>query len=307
MNKYLSYGLRINSEIDLPELSRRDMGHTPDVTIRKQAVDIPDEARALPSYLDFAPDGTVRYSWPEVGAFKVSADGSEVLVEPSENVNDDLIAFPLLGPILSEVLRAKGRFVFHAGGIVIDGQAVGLLADKGVGKSTTTMKLVASGARLLTDDLFAISVDHGIAAPGFGQVKLVAEARAFAPEGSVERPFVHEKIDKARVVMPDFDAEGVFPATWLFVLKRGQDSQTHFSILSDEEALVSIMRFSFPVRFGDAGAAHGRGAVDFMRAAAISKKLRVAMLEVPNTIPALSGVKDAISRFLAEQSDVAAQ
>ena len=307
MNEYLSYGLRINSEVDLPELSRRHGGESPDVIIRKRPVDLPDDARDLPSYLDFAPDGTVRYSWPEVGAFQVSADGSEVLADPSENVTDDLVAFPLLGPILSEVLRAKGCFVFHAGGIVIDGQAVGLLADKGVGKSTTTMKLVTSGARLLTDDLFAISVDSGTAAPGFGQVKLVAEARAFAPEGSIERPFVHEKIDKARVVIPDFDAEGVFPATWLFVLKRGHDSETRFKVLTDEEALVSIMRFSFPVRFGDAGAAHGRGAVDFMRAAAISKKLKVALLEVPNTIPALSGVKDAISHFLAEQSHAAAQ
>lgn len=307
MNDYLSYGLRIQSELNLPELSPRSDQQPPDVTIRKGIVDLPKEAREQPSYIDFASDGTVRYFWPEVAAFRVSSCGSEVIVEPNATANDDLLAFPLLGPIFSEILRAKGCFVFHAGGVVIDGQAVGIMADKGVGKSTTTMKLVSSGAQLLTDDLFAVSTDSMTASPGFGQVKLVAEARAYAPKGSVERPFVHEQIDKTRVVMPDFKAEGSFPVPWLFVLARGKDDQSHFQILSPEEALVAIVRFSFPVRFGDAGAAHGRGTDDFLRAATISRKLRVAVLEVPNTIPALSDVHGAISRFLDETSHVANQ
>ncbi|NVO29186.1 serine kinase [Donghicola sp. C2-DW-16] len=300
MHQYLCYGLCFHSEIALPELSVCPNGQIADVVIRRGILNLSEEDRAHDNIIDFAPDGSVKYFWPEVGGFNVAPDGSEVLVEAAPGATDDLLAFPLLGPILSEVLRARGYFVLHAGAVTISGQAVGFMADKGVGKSTTTTMLVSSGARHLTDDLFAIHVDTMLAPPGFGQVKLVAEACSFAPEGATIRPEVHKKIDKTRVKLADFDPNGRFPVSWLFVLERGAGREFAIQPLSAEEALVAIMRFSFPIRFGEEGAAHGRGAVDFLRAAAISRNINVARLEVSNDIADLAYLQSKISTFLNE-------
>lgn len=304
MNDYLTYGLRIRSEIPLPELADRTDGLPPDVVIRRGVLDISDDERARVNVIDFAPDGTVRYFWSEVVGARVSADGRDVLIEAAHDASDDLLAFPILGPILSEILRAHGHFVLHAGAVVIDGQAVGFMADKGGGKSTTTTMLVSSGARLLTDDLFAIHAHTGLAPPGFGQVKLVAEARAFVPEGATVRPEVHDKIDKTRVKLGRFDAKGHFPVPWVFVLERGTGEDCRIEPLCAEEALVALVRFSFPERFGDAGAAHGRGTTDFLNAVSVSRQVRVARLIVPDSIEALSRLSDRISSFLSEERDV---
>lgn len=259
---YLAYGLVIHSDLRLPELApvagdtRADLT----ITLDPAAADPGDAPRAV-----FGADATA-FSWPAVGSFHVS--GTTIGVRRAEGTSDDLLAFPLLGPVLFEVLRRRGYFVLHASAVLFKGRAVAFLADKGTGKSTTATALLARGGRLLADDLVAIDAQGDII-PGFAQLKLSDEARRFAPDGATLRGPVHDLIDKTRVLLPQrMLVDQPVPAARLYVLERlpvGQRSR----VLAPEPtlSLQTLMRFSYGARFGDA-LLQGRAAAQHFRAAA---------------------------------------
>ena len=53
-------------------------------------------------------------------------------------------------------LESEGIPCFHASGIVVEGQAIALMANSQVGKSTLTTELLSRGHGLLTDDMLAL-------------------------------------------------------------------------------------------------------------------------------------------------------
>jgi hypothetical protein len=298
---YRSYGLVIRSEIVLPEFDPATPGGAPvQVVIRRGAVALPEGVRALGAWFEFSDSG-VRFWWQAVGGFAVSADGSEVTVEYGAGVSDDLIAFPLLGPVLSEVLRRQGLFVLHASSVAFEGQGLALMADKGTGKSTTATALLRAGARLLADDLVAIRPDQNSIVPGFGQVKLAEEALTQLPEGSaVPRPHVHDQIDKIRVLVPGLMAPEPVPARRLYVLVRGGGSEARIERPATGEMVPALLRFAYADRFGRAGPQGAEAARQFRDAVAVARHNAVRRLILPDGVTELDKVIAAIRADLGE-------
>ncbi|WP_134680580.1 serine kinase [Paracoccus ravus] len=262
---YAAYGLCIRSDLALPELAPADRTRAPDlsITLRPSGTVDPDTRPRM----RFSSRESHFY-WPEVGAFHVSADGRSVTISPAAGAAAELLAFPLLGPVLAEVLRRRGCFALHASAVLYRGHAIAFLADKGTGKSTTASALIARGARILADDIVAID-PAGRILPGFAQLKLSQAAAAFAPTGSMARGTVHHLIDKTRIRLPPATlAEQALPASRLYVLERlplGRTSEV--GGIAASAALQVTMRFSYAARFGNA-LLQGRAAAEHLRAAA---------------------------------------
>lgn len=94
-------------------------------------------------------------SWAE---FVIDSGGQSVQVELSENA-DPSEALSLLDGQLSSCVRSQqGYTCLHAAVVTVGDRVIAVSGPSGAGKSTTALALVRSGARLVTDDVAALSV-----------------------------------------------------------------------------------------------------------------------------------------------------
>jgi len=103
-------------------------------------------------------DAGYRVWAPRHGVWIVAADGRSVTGAPPSGPRwrwERLVLAQALP--LASVLR--GMEVLHASAVCLDGRAVAFLGRSGAGKTTLATRLLARGARLLTDDVLALTTD----------------------------------------------------------------------------------------------------------------------------------------------------
>lgn len=303
---YRAFGLDVLSEVPLPELPLAEGLPPASGTFAVRRARLPDAWRdgRTGAAFSFGADAADLW-WQTVGAFRVHR-GGDIEVDAGAGVGDDLLAFPLLGPVLALALHLRGIFVLHASAVALPDRAgvgrpgIGLLGDKGAGKSTTAAALLAAGGRLLTDDLLAIEEPAGPVPrilPGWGQVKLAPEAeRRFAGAGSVSRPQAHEAIDKARILVADRFADAAAPLARLYLLTRDATAErARIEPCGPGEALPLLLAHAYAARFG-ASLLSGAGAVWHFRAAAgLAGSGALARLVVPAGLDRLAEVMAVVS------------
>ncbi|NDV01348.1 serine kinase [Pseudoroseicyclus tamaricis] len=298
--RYRAFGLRIHSEIPLPEMAPEAPGDAlPDVTILR-GPPLDETGRTSPE-AQFQP-GRAEFFWPAVGRFTVTAPG-RIEASAAAGVSDELLAFPLLGPVLATLLHMRGLFLLHASAITMNGRdAIVLAGDKGAGKSTTAAALCHAGHAMLSDDIVALGDEAPPAVlPAWNQMKLSAEAAAhLAPEASVTRGHVHDDIPKLRILMPGEPPAAAVPLARVYTLKRDSAvSVPQIRPLSPPQALALTLRYAYMARFhgmAPKGEAERRS---FRQASALAGQVTMGELLLPVGIDRLPAVADVIAADLA--------
>lgn len=294
---YSAYGLVFASEFVLPELIEV-APCTADAWIKRGRFEDQRAPCEDTTWYRFE-EGHAVLHWDTVGTFKVQS-GHEIIVEKADNVGDDLVAFPLLGPVLAVLLHQRGLFILHASSIGIKGRGLCLLGDKGAGKSTTAASLVAAGHTLLTDDIVAIDCDAGgdfYVLAGFPQIKLAADAGArIGLAKSRILAQAHPSIDKNRHRLTSGFSGLRVKLGKLFVLVRG--NELGVTCLSGRQSLDALIRYSYMSRFGAAAMVGDSVAVHLMQCAKIAGGLHVNVLSVPDNL----GLLDELVHVLERQA-----
>ena len=295
---YKAYGLVIGSEVALPELEPTAPA-MPDLEIAVGPVDFSSRASQQATAIRFEP--TRQYlSWQAVGTFMISG-ANRIAVDPAPGVDDPLLAFPLLGPVMALALHQRGLLVLHASAIEVDGKSVIFMGDKGAGKSTTAGAMIRAGHRLLTDDVVALDLsdpDRPMILPGFPQLKLAADAAgAIRLERAEVRPQVHPQIDKAQHRLHDGFAPQAAPVSRIYVLERG--AMAAISPLSGAAALPAIIKFSYVTRFGRQALPGDFAALHLRQCAQVAGRVGVSRLEVPAGLDRIDEAVAAIETDLA--------
>lgn len=296
---YRAYGLTVASDVALPELEPVEPAAA-DITIAVGAIDMPMPSPQAATTFRFEPDRQY-LAWHAVGAFLISG-GRRIDVEPAPGVDDALLAFPLLGPVMALLLHRRGLLVLHASAIAVAGKGAIFMGDKGAGKSTTASALIRAGHELLTDDVVALDLtnpDRPMIVPGFPQIKLAADAAAAIPLGQAEvRPQVHPAIDKMQHRLHGAFSGSMVPAAGIYVLERGQ--RAAMTPLPAIAALPAIIKFSYVTRFGRAALSGDFAAMHLRQCSAIANHVGVCRLEVPAGLDRIGEAVALLERELAE-------
>jgi len=151
--EYWLYGLRIRSEVDLPELPLASPGAAPDVVISVGTVEAPgpgSDIQLLPDGAMFEVQGTARYSIHHGTAIVVdSAAGA-----PARNVR-----LFLLGSAMGMLIHQRRLLPLHANTIMVGGKAIVIMGHSGAGKSTLAALFHDLGSTVLGDDVCVVRVD----------------------------------------------------------------------------------------------------------------------------------------------------
>lgn len=168
---YSVFGLRIQSELKLPELAAAAEGGTPDVQIRCGGVAFVAEPGV------HAIDGGALLRVPDVGSYLVRG-GSQIVVDPLPGVPEQNIRLFLLGSAMGLILHQRQLLPLHANAVVIGGKAVAFMGASGQGKSTLAAWFHDHDFQVIADDVCVVrfnSIGRPVVSPGLPRLRLWKE------------------------------------------------------------------------------------------------------------------------------------
>ena len=226
---YRLFGLRVASDIELPELFGAEAGAeggAVDVTIVRGAV-----AAAGPGAVDgvvVAGDGAT-LEVADVARFHV-VGGKTITVDALPGAPQANVRLFLLGSASAILVYQRGLLPLHANAIEIDGRAVAFLGESGAGKSTLAAWFNDRGARILSDDVCVVGFgedDAPIAMPGLPRYRLWRDALERSGREAADHPrsyFGDDDYDKYDVaVSAAKSADAPLPVAALYVLEQGDE------------------------------------------------------------------------------------
>lgn len=304
MHRYRVFGLTVGSDVRLDELVLEPN--------TEKAVDLAIVLKDVGYEIKPMGEGPVRFVyddprgltmiWPGAAAVRVvSTDLVEI--QPFPGVPDTYLPFPLLGPVMAWVLHLRKFLVLHASAVTWKGHSVGFMGDKMAGKSTTAASFLRAGAELLTDDLLAIDMTdptQPTICPAFPQLKLSDDsAENIDVPGAKPLPLVMEGFDKKQYRLTDMHHASARCDT-LFVIERGGQKPS-IDWLESAEAMTSIMRYSYNVRFGSAPLEMQDRARYFQQYAGLARNARVGRLNIPKSVERLCETVEFIEQHVISQ------
>jgi hypothetical protein len=151
---------------------------------------------------DRASDVVFRY--PQLALFHCEAPASaaEIMVDAQRAVPAATIRHLLIDNVVPYLIARSGVPVLHSAGVAVDGQALLILGESAVGKSTLSVALAqaVAGAAVIADDCVVVdSTPCGLLAqPSYPSARLYPRsARALLGDGAHGRPYTHYS-DKLR-------------------------------------------------------------------------------------------------------------
>jgi hypothetical protein len=197
-----------------------------------------------------AQDGTVLCGGRSIGVLAIRS-GTEIAIDPPGSEMDSrLLRYFVLGTALRALLHQRGFLVLHASVVELAGSGVAFIGTNGAGKSTIAAAFLASGQRVLSDDIAAIDIAASAAVvyPSVPQLKLwPAVADRLCPASGDLAPLIEGDVKLAWRNPTGWCNEPV-PLTHVYELAPGPANVT--CSLEPHHAVEALLRNSYSSKLG---------------------------------------------------------
>lgn len=297
---YSAYGLRIDSELPLPDLAPEPaapLRPRPDVVVRLGVVAPPSAAALLLPRGLWVDGGRVGIDVPDVARYACE-DGSHITVEAAPGATPARLRLFLLGSALGALLAQRGLLVLHGNAFVVDGGCAIVLGRSGAGKSTLAAEMHRRGHVVLSDDVVPVDA-AGRALAGWPRIKLWQDALdrlGVASDGldRVDAAFAkfHVPLDRSP------GALGPVPVRWIYVLDR-YDGPLRIVPVTGAAVFTSLHEHSYrnEILVGELRRTH------LARSADLARTVRIARVERPHGVDSVAASADAILTDIRHVSD----
>ena len=273
---YQLFGLKVRSEIPLPELFTDESDGLPQVTIRNAPV----EPNGEDTGLEFDREALV-LTIPQVARYRIR-NGREILVETEAGAAARNVRLYLLGSAFGALLHQRGLLPLHANAVEIDGRAVVFMGEAGAGKSTLGAWFHDHGFRVIADDVCVVRFDQNgsvLACPGLPRLRLWREALEATGRKASQYPRSYcgdESFDKYDVSITSNAARDPSQMAAMFTLDRGLE----FAVdrLNGIEAINAVFDNTYRGTYldrVDGHRSHWSAAVELVRKVPIYRLARV--------------------------------
>lgn len=292
MFSYYAYGLRINSEIEIPEF-------TANLNFAESEVQISIDREASPT--DLLSAEALEYPWAlnlnrdkatiyikHLGIFSIK-NGSKVVFIPATEEFESIARFYLVGTVMAVVLYQRQFLVLHGSVIDIEGEAVIFLGNSGDGKSTTAAALHAAGFKLVNDDVAPITIGDRPAflQPGFPQIKMSPETAKALGYDFDSLPLLHPDSPKHGYRPQHNFSRSPLSIKRIYVLDYGSEFSS--TAISPSLATMELARHSRPTTLYQKG-----DALHFYQCASLAKEQTIYRLQRPKSLELLPKVADFV-------------
>jgi len=225
----MAFGLRIASEIPLPELPPAQANHPAgqDVDVFIGYEDLSDLWAELGNGRNnlAVREGIVMFDIAGTALFCIR-DGSRISVCPRAGADAGSIRLYLLGTCMGALLLQRGTLPLHGSAVAIGGRAYAVIGESGAGKSTLAAAFLDRGFRMVTDDVIALRLAPGDAAPlvtpAYPQQKLWQESLEQFGMGTGGFRRLAGDMDKFAVPVAERFHADPLPLAGVFELSKGE-------------------------------------------------------------------------------------
>lgn len=247
---YKVYGLNIESQILVPELTVLDDKIEKNIDVKIYYKTLPDDIKQK---VDEGKKAFYngKYVWfhiNNVGTYLIQ-NGDTVTIELCENPDLNILKVYILGSVLGIILLQRNTVAIHGGSIVINNKGCIFTGDKGAGKSTLTTALRQRGYDFVSDDVGAIELsDIPMINPGFGYQKLCEDAMIkLGYDSSKFTPFRSDMNIKYIVPALDNFVKEKVPFKALFEIEQGDTQKVEVVEVTGNEKLQKIIKNVFRI------------------------------------------------------------
>lgn len=245
---YKAFGLRILSDIPLPELPlMSEQEGISDVVIELADLSEIWVELAEPQKNFVVKENLVMFQISDTATFSIQG-GQRVIVSPMKDFDEDKMRLYLLGTCMGVLLIQRKVLPLHGSAVAINGKAYAFVGDSGAGKSTLASAFLSRGYQLLSDDVIAVALseDHiPFVMPSYPQQKLWQESlEEFGMEASHYRPLFERETKFAIPVASNYITDPL-PLAGVFELVKTSNTKIEFNRIEKLDRLRTMFYHTY--------------------------------------------------------------
>ncbi|CAM3554974.1 aldolase [Marinicrinis lubricantis] len=247
---YTAFGMRICSDVPMPELPQADGLHDDaDMMIEKSDLTALWDSLGLEEEDNFVQiDQRLLFKIPDTALFCIQ-EGTKITVSPMSGADEHKIRLFCLGTCMGAILLQRRVLPLHGSAVAIDGKAYAIVGHSGAGKSTLAAAFLQKGYHLLSDDVIAVTASANSAVPvvipAYPQQKLWEESIVrFGMETDRYAPLYEEVSKYAVPVSSSFQTEAL-PLAGIFELVKSEQGGIALHAVQGLERLHTIFMHTY--------------------------------------------------------------